>query len=145
MGYFEGITDSYFKTDKEGKTLFYPWGILGGKGYILPDNRKADFRSLIKKYMQISLPVALAITIFFKWWVVIFFALPLYLCTYAIWIRKLTKDFTVSAEKLTLDESTTNAARSHNLTTLWIIEILSLLFVIAGMFIILPRQLNIAI
>ena len=86
--------------------------------------------------MQISLPVALAITIFFKWWVVIFFALPLYLCTYAIWIRKLTKDFTVSAEKLTLDESTTNAARSHNLTTLWIIEILSLLFVIAGMFII---------
>jgi hypothetical protein len=138
MGYFEGITDgnSYFKTDKEGNTLFYPWGILG-KGYILPENRKAKFRSIIKKYLQISLPMDFAIIIFLKWWFIFCFVLPVYLCGYTIWIKKLTKDFAVSAEKLTINEYTTNAARSKNLTTLWICEIIFILGVIAGVFIII--------
>ena len=136
MGYFEGFTDAHFKTDKEGNEVFYPWGILGGKGYILPENGKSNFGNIIKKYWQISLSVSIATTMFLKWWLVIFFVLPLYLCAGAIWTKILTKDFIASTEKLTLDESTTNSARSLNLATLWLFEICSLLFVIAGVFII---------
>ena len=136
MGYFEGITASYFKTDKEGNTVFYPYGILG-KGYILPEERKVLFRRLIKKYMQISLPLAIATTMFLKWWLVLLFVFPFYLLAYAIWMNKLTKNFKKSTDKLTLSESTTNSARSHNLTTLWLLEIGSLLFVIVGIFIVI--------
>ena len=147
MGYFDGVTDGYFKTDKEGNRLFYPWGILSSKGYILPEKDKENFRTTIKKFMQISLTVTILSTMFLKWWLVIFFVLPLYLCFYAVWMKKLTKDFNVSIQKLNLNESTINSARSHDLTTLWILEIFSLLFVIAGMCIIAtsPKDLFIGI
>lgn len=36
MGFFKRLTDSSFKVNGQGNTLFYPWGILG-RGYILPD------------------------------------------------------------------------------------------------------------
>jgi len=29
MGYFDGLTDGIFKSDREGRILVYPWGILG--------------------------------------------------------------------------------------------------------------------
>lgn len=62
---------------------------------------------------------------------------PLFpLFAYTIWIKKLTKGFIVSTEKLTINEYATNVARSRNLTTLWICEILFLLLVTAGIFII---------
>jgi hypothetical protein len=33
MGYFDALTSSSFKKDESGKTVFYPWGVLG-KGHI---------------------------------------------------------------------------------------------------------------
>ncbi len=136
MGYFDGVTDAYFKTDKDGNTVFFPWGIVGGKGYILPEDRKFKFRNSIKKQMQISLPIAILMTMILKWWA-IFLVLPLYLGVYAIWINKLTEGLEASTEKLSLNESSINSAQSHNLTALWVFEIFSILFVSAGLFIII--------
>lgn len=38
MGYFEGLTNGNFKKDRDGNTIFFPWGILG-KGRVLPDEQ----------------------------------------------------------------------------------------------------------
>ena len=29
MGYFESLTNGYFKKDLSGNTIFFPWGVLG--------------------------------------------------------------------------------------------------------------------
>jgi len=39
MGYFEGLTASSFKTDRNGQVIFYPWGKIG-KEYILSGEEK---------------------------------------------------------------------------------------------------------
>src|SRR3954470_22575522 len=40
MGYFDGLANSAFKKDGQGRDLFFPNGILG-KGRILPDAETA--------------------------------------------------------------------------------------------------------
>jgi hypothetical protein len=132
MGYFDGITGASFKTDEKGNTIFYPWGILG-KGYILPEDKKDSFRTGIKRFLQLSLPLVFLITIFLKWWIILVFAV--FIFGYTIWVNKIKKSLILSSNKLTLSESITNSARSHNLTTLWLLEIGSLLFVLAIIFI----------
>jgi hypothetical protein len=145
MGYFDGLTDASFKTDEKGNTIFYPWGILG-KGYILPEDKKESFRTKIKRFLQISLPLAILITIL-KLWALLLIILPVFILGYTIWMNKITKNLMLSSNKLTLSESTRNSARSHNLTTLWILAASSLLFVAASIFIIItaPEKWTIAI
>jgi len=123
MGYFDGVTAAYFKTDKKGNKVFYPWGILGGKGYIIPKAREQQFQSTIKKFMQVSLPLAISTNLVFKWYIVIFIVLPVYLAVYTIWMQQLTKDFKILTENLTVSESTANSARYHNLATIWFLII----------------------
>jgi hypothetical protein len=145
MGYFDGLTDSSFKRDEKGHTIFYPWGILG-KGYILPEDKKESFRTKIKRFLQISLPLAILITIT-RLWVLLVIILLVSILWYTIWIKKITKDLILSSYKQTLSESTRNSARSHNLKTLWFLAISSLLFVVASIFIIIsaPEKWTIAI
>jgi hypothetical protein len=145
MGYFDGLTDASFKTDERGNTIFYPWGILG-KGYILPEDKKDSFRVSIKRFLQVSLPLAILITIL-KLWLLLLIVLPVFILGYTIWINKITRNLILSSNKLTLSESTTNSARSHNLTTLWLLAFSSLLFVVASIFIIIitPENWSIAI
>ena len=54
MGYFDGLTDGVFKTDSEGKFLFYPWGVPG-KGYILPDDSDGEWGQVL--YLVICHPL----------------------------------------------------------------------------------------
>jgi hypothetical protein len=41
MGYFDGIAANYFKTDGEGRHVFFPWGILGS-GYLVPTDAEYE-------------------------------------------------------------------------------------------------------
>jgi len=34
MGYFDGLTSGYFKTARDGRRLFFPWGVWG-RGYVV--------------------------------------------------------------------------------------------------------------
>jgi Ca2+/Na+ antiporter len=51
---------------------------------------------------------------------------------YVIRVRTLTRDLVQSSERLTFAESYSNQAASHNLVTLCILEVASLLFVFVG-------------
>ncbi len=49
MRYFDALTNAYFKTDKDGRTLFFPWGALG-HGYALASPEAAQkLRRQIKR------------------------------------------------------------------------------------------------
>lgn len=136
MGYFDGLTASSFKTDEKGNTIYYPWGIFG-TGYILPEDKKDNFRKKIKRHMMVFVPLSIILTVLLKIWAV--FALPLYFLGYWIWIKKNIEGLAISSAKLTLKDTTTNSARAHNFGTLWLLEISALLFVAAGIIILVYR------
>jgi hypothetical protein len=131
MDYFDGLTDAKFKNDAQGRLLFYPWGILG-KGYVLPDESK---KQQIRRFVRLSYIVfwpAIIGTIIFIGWVFSFVVLFLLFLWYFFEISRFLKGLPVASERLGLSESYTNSAKSHNMATLWIMLIFSVLFVLSG-------------
>lgn len=130
MGYFEGLADASFKTDVRGRHIFYPWGILG-KGYVLPDPEtyRAQRRFFIKMYMVV-LP-AIIVSTMLNFMLCILLALG-HMVWYFLYVRKITRYWPVSDEKLKASEAYANSARSHNLWMLIALCIFSLLFTLGG-------------
>jgi|SRR5208283_3266958 len=125
MGFFKHIASFYFETNKEGDTIFYPWDALGvrGNGYIVPENRKASYQAALNIHTLI--PFLLTFSIYMYECIVLLPVLGLYLCAYAIWIRRLTKNVKMTTEKMTLADSVVKSR-----------FVCSLLFVIYGLYII---------
>ncbi len=134
MGYFDGLTDGSFKTDDEGRLLFYRWSVFfgiiwRGKGYILPDEvKKQQIRRFVKLFQMVCLPVIIAGVIIVGFYS--FFLLPLFFLWYFFVTARLLKGLDVTSEKLTLRESYSSSAKSHNFVTLWIMLISSIFFVL---------------
>ncbi|MEN6620314.1 MAG: hypothetical protein ABFD50_02030 [Smithella sp.] len=136
MGYFDGLTDACFKTNMQGTTLFYKWGVLG-KGYILPSIEKKDeIRKFVKLYYMVSLPTIIGAGAFINWLWAMLLVIPFFIW-FQIKISSLTKGLAISNEKLTLKESYTNSAKGHNKTTLWLLLIFSILMFLGGLFMLL--------
>ncbi len=132
MGYFDGLTDGCFKTNAEGKILFFRWGVCG-KGYILPNESKnQEIRRFLKLYYKVSLSVIIATGVFVGW-IYTFLLLPLFYLWYFLSIDRLLKGLVVTGERLTLRESYSSSAKSHNIMTLWILLIFSIFFVLTGL------------
>ena len=136
MGYFDGLTDACFKTDDEGRILFYRCGIFE-KGYILPDEaKKQQIRRFVKLYYMVSLPAIFATGIIVGW-VYSFSSLPLFFLWYFFVTARLLKGLAVTGEKMTLQESYSSSAKSHNIVTLWLMLIFSIFFVLGGLALVL--------
>lgn len=135
MGYFDGVAASSFKTDEQGNTVFFPWGILG-KGYILPEDKKDSIRRSFKHHVILILTLAIGCSLFFNIYALVL-GLLLYYIGYAFWVNRLTKVLTVSTGSLTFADARESSARAHNTATLWFLEIVSLLLVIAGIYVLI--------
>jgi hypothetical protein len=136
MGYFDGLTNASFKTDAQGITLFYKWGVLG-KGYIIPSaDKKNEIHKFLKLYYMVSLPIIIGVGAFINWLLAALLVIPFFIW-FQIKISSLTKGLTISHEKLTLKESYTNSAKGHNKTTLWLLLVFSILMSLGGLFILL--------
>jgi len=146
VGYFGGFIDISFKKDGKGRTVFYPWGILG-RGYILPDDTKDIIRKKLKRSYQVCLTLVILTKIFLPSWVSIFLVLPVLLGVLAIFEKRLVRGFEISPDRLTLSDTRSTLARSQSLSTTWFLEICSVIFVLAGIFILVtsPNQWFIAI
>jgi hypothetical protein len=133
MGYFDGLTNGNFKKDKDGNTVFFPWGALG-RGRILPDrSTEATVRGFVRRYLQVTLPIIIGVGIIFGWaWP--FLLLPVFSAWYYFGTKSLVSGCPRSEDKLTLKESYTSAAANHNKVTLWLLFICSVLFVLGGIF-----------
>jgi hypothetical protein len=58
MGYFDDLAGSYFKLDANGRTLFFPYGIIGG-GYVIASPAE---RQWITRAITIYMPTAGVLT-----------------------------------------------------------------------------------
>lgn len=136
MGYLDGLTDSSFKTDDEGNTVFYPFGLCG-KGRILPDkDSKNDLRMFLKRYYQVSLTSMLValLTLGLFWSLLI---ATCYLVPFYYVILNKVRNFPVSEMTLNISDSMKNSAQSHNRFTLCVLLIVCILFVLASVLIII--------
>ena len=145
MGYFGEFIDISFKKDEKGRTIFYPWGIFG-RGYILPDDKKDIIRKKLKRSYQVFLTLVILTEIFVSSWVSIFFVLLL-VGVLAIFNKRLVRGLEISPVKLTVSDTRSTLVHSQSLITTWFLEICSLLFVLAGIFILVisPNEWFIAI
>jgi len=83
MGYFKNLTETSFKLDKEGNTIFFPWGFIG-KGYILPSKiLETKIRRFLLGYYLISLILVILIGAFLDLWILVFILGPIAIL---IWI-----------------------------------------------------------
>jgi hypothetical protein len=139
MDYFDGMTDGKFKTDVQGRPIFYPWGALG-RGYVLPDDsKKKEIRRFVKLCCVAFWPLMAGTAIFIGWRfsLIMLFLILLY---YHFEITKFLKGIPVVGERLTFKEKYANSARSHNLGTLWMVAIFSALFFLSSIAIFLRNK-----
>lgn len=134
MGYFEGLASGSFKKNKDGNTVFFPWGMLS-KGRVLPDeSTETKLRGFLIHYYKVCLPTIIGVGVIIGWlWA--FLLAPIFSAWFYFGTKSLTSGCPYSEEKLTFKEGYTNSAASHNKLTLWLLFFCSLLFVLAGIFI----------
>ena len=134
MGYFDGLTNGSFKKDKNGNTVFFPWGVLG-KGRVLPDeSTETRVRGFVRRYYQVTLPIIIGVGVIFGWaWS--FLLVPIFGAWFYFGTQALVSGYPHSEDNLTLKEGYANSAASHNKFTLWFLFICSVLFVLAGILI----------
>lgn len=141
MGYLDAVTSSYLRTGKDGRRLFYPWGAMG-RGYVVPT--EDEFEGL-RRIARIGTAAFLVLVIASA-------ALQMYLATLVIgagfalfqviWTRGLVRRLEPSAEKLSVRDTLSTQAFTHNIVTLWVLEFLSLGFVAAGIFLLVRDGAN---
>jgi hypothetical protein len=139
MGYFDGLTEASFKTDQNGNTVFYPWGVLG-KGHVLTDPAKAQqLRAFVRLYYQVTLPVVIILSIL-RIWLLLGLAVVGLTAWFLVRTRQLTAGAPVSGERLSMKESYRNSAARHSKPMLWALLACSLLFVVGGVWIALRGE-----
>lgn len=131
MGYFDGLTDSVFKKNALGDTLFYPRGILGSGFIIDSEDKKNQIRGFYKKSLMVMLTTCIFIQIAVGFWLNLVF-LTVFEVWYYFMAKKITKDLSKTEEKMKFFESSANSAKSHKLPILILLELSSLGFVAAG-------------
>ena len=131
MGYFDALTASYFKTAPDGRRLFYPWGIWG-RGYVVASQQNyGRLRGQIKIYTIASLVLIIPVaTLLHYLWAmaVTLLVIVFYLC----WVPFLLRGLQPTDERMSLSESMSGQARLQNASTLWMLLIVSILFVLTG-------------
>ncbi len=134
MGYFDGLTNGILIKDKNGNTVFFPWGILG-RGRILPDEpTETRVRGFVRRYYLVTLPMIISVGVILGWaWS--FLLVPVFGAWFYLGTKSLVSECPYSEDKLTLKESYANLAAGHNKFTLWLLFICSVLFVAAGIWI----------
>ena len=140
-GYFNALTAGYFKTGADGRKLFFPWGTMG-RGYAIPSVERFESMHLqLKIYMIVSMVLIIA-PIAAQYYVIGFAVSAALMIFYAAWTQFLKRGLLPSEERMSIGENMATQARIHNKGMLWAMEITSVLFVAAGiaMLVFDPKQ-----
>jgi hypothetical protein len=141
MGFFDALTSSSFKTGQNGRKLFFPWGVLGRSYTIDSEQDYERLRQQVKGYMIVSLVLTISSGSFVGN-LASFVIAGLLIGFYLIWMLFVLGRLMRSDERMSLQESAARQAQAHNLVVLWLLEIASVAFVVAGifMFVVDPRN-----
>jgi hypothetical protein len=139
MGYFDALTSSYFKVAPDGRRLFFPWGVLG-RGYVVASEQQYErLRQQLKIYAIVSLVLIVA-TVGVRYYIATLVIGAALMVFYAVWSRYLLSDLQATQERLSLHESLSAQARVHSTFGLWSLEIIALVFVIGGAFLLVADR-----
>lgn len=127
MSYFDALAAGAFKTDGEGRHVFFPWG-SAGTGHVIPgeEDRERVHRALVRTHQAAHL-AGVPLTLLAPLWLS-FLLIPPSLIVYAAWVRRRTAGWETSRERLSLDESLAIQARLHRKWVPWLFLGLSLVF-----------------
>jgi hypothetical protein len=133
MGYVDALTSRSFKTARDGRRLFFPWGVAG-RGYVIGSEQ--DFKRL-QRQVKLCLAGLLVLIVgsdLLVSYLASFVISGLFIVFYAIWAGRLTRRMQPSEEGLSLNESMASQGRAHSAVSLWLLEIGSLALVGGGVF-----------
>jgi hypothetical protein len=131
MGYFDALTSGAFKTARDGRRLFFPWGAFG-RGYIIPTEQDYErLRRQIKVYMIVTLVLVIGASAL-QTYVVAGIITALLIVFYLAWAGYLLRGLPPSDETMSMEESMTTQAVTHSAAFLWAGAIGSCVFVAAG-------------
>lgn len=134
MGYFDGLTSGNFKTAEDGRRLFFPWGYLG-RGYVLASEQDGErMRRQLKMYYLVLLLAIVGVSSAHAF-ILSAAVAGLGIVFYTIWARRQVAGLQPAGETLSYRESSASQARAFGARSLWVLEIVSLLFVAGGILI----------
>jgi hypothetical protein len=147
MGYFDGLVDAVFKTDLNGQSVFYPWGVLG-RGRVLKDPVAAQAAKLfLRRWYQVMLGSAVVLSLVFTSrslsFPIKFGAAVAYAVVFIGWFflrtRALVAGTEFSDERLTIRESHANTAARFSRGMLWGFLLIALLMTVGGVWMVTSR------
>jgi hypothetical protein len=142
MGYFDGLTAASFKKDAQGRDLFFVWGKFG-RGRVVPSEADAaSVRAYLTSY-YICVLVGIVPMLMLageagepRWFLAIGIFMVLALAGLVpLFLR--TRHWAVADERLSYREAMSASAAAHGALSLWLLIVLSALFVAGGLFLLL--------
>lgn len=144
MRYFEAMANASFKKDSNGNSVFYPWGVIG-KGRVVQDEAtKITLRKCVIFYYQIMLATAALLGIF-KLWLPAILILTILTLIFNLYVNHLTKNRPICTEQRSLKERYKNYTNNHKTLMLWFMLLMSLLFVLGGIWMFFKGRLFIGL
>jgi hypothetical protein len=117
MGYFEAISNAYFKVGKDGRRMFYPWGVIGG-GYVVDAAGEARLRRAVQIYLIAAIVLA-GVGYALGREIGVLVAGVVVIAGYAIAIRSMVQGLEAAGERLGLREAYAAEARGFSKGWLW--------------------------
>ena len=114
MGYFDGMVETCFKRDAQGRAIYFPGGIFS-KGRIVPDeNRVMELKARLNRAYVIMLPltIVLGAVAYSKSLPIFLILMGLLTLGFNFYLRSLASGFEISNEKLGLVKAYANQARA---------------------------------
>jgi len=132
MGYLDAVVNGMFKTAKDGRKIFFPWWPFG-RGYAIPSE---EYYQRLRKQCKNSFVYLFIYVVLISLLGAPNIAILLAAVPYSIWGYLVCRHLERSDEILTVNEKIANQARESSVFALWLLLILSLALVGAGIFLI---------
>lgn len=133
MGILDALAAGAFKTDAEGRILFFPWARYG-RGYVIPTaEEREELRKRLKVWLIVG-PTSLFIVSNVVSYAAAFLLFFAWLALYGCWTARYCNRLTPSGEKY--GEATGGV--ENNLAMLWVFELSAVTFLVSG--ILFPLQ-----
>jgi hypothetical protein len=104
MKYFDALINSYFKTGKDGRTLFFPWQSTG-RGYVVASQEEEQrLRRYLKLYTGISFGLVMIAMAVAGWVAGLGVGVPI-VVLYAVWATSMARRMQPAEERMTMQEN----------------------------------------
>lgn len=128
-----------FKLDAQGRQLFFPWGALG-RGYVVPsETEHARLLEILSRMTKVGMVGVILLVSLVRPRSLALLILPPTCLAHHLWVRRTTRGWPPTEERLSMRESFAAQAIAVGWPLLWALLLGSLLFVVAGIYLLIVR------